>query len=122
MVKKDKGPTDPNVASLIVELRKASRINEAPIWRSISKRLQKSRRSRPEVNVSKLNRHTQNDEFVVVAGKVLGSGELDHSVNVAAVTFSEGARSKILAAEGRVLTISELLNEKPKGSGVKILG
>ena len=122
MVKKDKGPTDPNVASLIVELRKASRNNEAPIWRSISKRLQKSRRSRPEVNVSKLNRHTQNDEFVVVAGKVLGSGELDHSVNVAAVTFSEGARSKILAAEGRVLTISELLNEKPKGSGVKILG
>ena len=122
MVKKDKGPTDPNVASLIVELRKASKNNEAPIWRSISKRLQKSRRSRPQVNVSKLNRYTKNDEFVVIAGKVLGSGELDHSVNVAAVTFSEGARNKILAAEGRVLTISELINEKPKGSGVIILG
>ncbi|OLS24585.1 MAG: 50S ribosomal protein L18e [Candidatus Heimdallarchaeota archaeon LC_2] len=122
MVKKDKGPTDPNVASLIVELRKASKNNEAPIWRSISKKLQKSRRTRPQVNVSKLNRFTENDEFVVIPGKVLGSGELNHSVNVAAVTFSEGARNKILAAEGRVLTISELINEKPKGSGVKILG
>ncbi len=122
MVKKEKGPTDPNVASLIVELRKASKNNEAPIWRSVSKKLQKSRRSRPQVNVSKLNRFTQNNEFVLIAGKVLGSGELNHSVNVAAVTFSEGARNKILAAEGRVLTISELINENPKGSGVKIIG
>lgn len=122
MVKKERGPTDPNVASLIVELRKASAKNEAPIWRSISKKLQKPRRSRPQVNVSKLNRFTKNNEFVVIAGKVLGSGELNHSVNVAAVTFSEGARNKILAAEGRVLTISELLNENPKGSGVKIIG
>ena len=121
MVKRDRGPSDPNVASLIVELRKASN-NDAPIWRSISKKLQKPRRSRSEVNISKINRYSGNNEFVIVPGKVLGSGELNHPVNVAALTFSDGAKSKILAAQGRVLTISELISENPKGSGVRILG
>ena len=121
MVRKDRGPSDPNVASLIVELRKASKGN-APIWRSISKKLQKPRRARPQVNISRINRYSENNEFVLVPGKVLGSGELDHPVNVAALAFSDGARSKILAAEGRVLTISELVSENPKGSKVRILG
>ncbi|MHA2029386.1 MAG: 50S ribosomal protein L18e [Candidatus Kariarchaeaceae archaeon] len=122
MVKKDRGPTDPNVASLIMELRKASSSNKAPVWRSISKKLQKPRRSRPQVNVSKINRYTENNEFVIVPGKVLGSGELNHSVTVAALSFSEGAKTKILAAEGRILSISELISENPKGSGVRVLG
>lgn len=122
MVKKERGPSDPNVASLIVELRKASASNSAPIWRAISKKLQKPRRSRSHVNISKINRHAEANEFVIVPGKVLGTGDLSHPVNVAAVTFSDGAKSKILAAEGRVLTISELISENPKGSGVRILG
>ncbi len=122
MVKKNRGPSDPNVASLIVELRKASRSNEAPIWQSISKKLQKPRRNRSQVNVSRINRYSGNNEFVLIPGKVLGSGELDHPVNVAALAFSEGAISKILAAEGRILTISELIGENPKGSGVRVLG
>lgn len=122
MVKKDRGPSNPNVASLIIELRKASISNEAPIWRTISKRLQKPRRNRSAVNVSKINRHSSNDDIVLVPGKVLGSGNLEHSVTVAALSFSEGAKQKIENAKGRILTISDLLNEIPKGSGVKILG
>ena len=122
MVKRDRGPTDPNVASLIYDLRRASKSNEAPIWRRISKRLLKPRRNRSEVNVSKINRYSKKDDFILVPGKVLGAGELNHPVTVAALSFSDGAQSKITEAKGRVLTIEKLMEENPKGSGVIILG
>lgn len=122
MVKRNKGPTSPVVASLVHQLRIASRENEVGIWRSISKTLQKPRRNRSEVNISKINRFTKKDEAVVVPGKVLAAGELDHPVIVAAVGFSQRAKEKIEAAEGRALSIMELVDENPKGSGVKILG
>ena len=122
MVKRDRGPTDPNVASLIVELRKFSNKNEAPIWRSISDKLRKPRRNRSEVNISKINRYSSENDKVVVPGKVLGSGELNHPVTVAALSFSEAAKSKITAANGRILHIQKLMEEEPKGSRVIILG
>lgn len=122
MVRKVRGPTNPIVASLIQELRIASRENEAPIWRSISKTLKKPRRQRSEVNISKINRYSDKDDSVIVPGKVLGTGELQHPVTVAAVGFSSRAREKIEAAKGRALTIRELVDENPTGSGVIILG
>lgn len=122
MVKRDRGPTNPNVASLIKELGKASKRNEAPIWRSLSKRLQKPRRNRSEVNLSKINRYSKANDLILVPGKVLGTGELDHAVTVAAVAFSEKARNKITEAQGRVLSIPSLVEENPKGSGVILIG
>ncbi|MDH5403648.1 MAG: 50S ribosomal protein L18e [Candidatus Heimdallarchaeota archaeon] len=121
MVNRDKGPTNPLVASLIVELRKASTNNQAAIWRTIFKILQKPRRQRTEVNLSKINRYTKENEQVIVPGKVLGTGELNHSVVVAAIAFSQSAKDKITAANGRAITISNLVEENPKGSGIRII-
>jgi large subunit ribosomal protein L18e len=59
---------------------------------------------------------------VVVPGKVLGAGRIDHPVHVAAFTFSEQARSKILRAKGKCLSILELMEKNPKGTNVKIIG
>ncbi|MEL0100700.1 MAG: uL15 family ribosomal protein [Euryarchaeota archaeon] len=53
---------------------------------------------------------------------MLGSGELSSKHDVAAYSVSAGAREKIEAAGGRVLTLPELMNENPSGSGVYILG
>ncbi len=122
MVSKVRGPTDPHVASLIYQLRKASNANEAAIWRAISKKLKKPRRQRAEVNISKIARYIGDSKIVLVPGKVLGAGEISKPVTVAALAVSEKARAKILAAKGKVITISELVKENPKGTGVKILG
>ena len=122
MVSRTKGTTDPNVSSLIYALRKAANANEAQIWRAISKKLKKPRRLRSEVNVSKVARHTEVGHIVLVPGKVLGAGEIGHSVTVAALTFSNAARTKIEAANGRTISITELIKENPKGSAVRILG
>jgi large subunit ribosomal protein L18e len=114
--------TNPELTNLIRSLRKKARENKAKIWRDIAEDLSHSRKKRMTVNVSKLNRHTQKDENVVVPGKVLGIGKIDHSVNIAAFAFSEQAKRKILDAKGKCMSIPELIEKYPKGSNVKIIG
>lgn len=85
-------------------------------------RLSRSRQRRITVNVSRLNRYTKEGETVVVPGKVLGAGKMDHPIYVAAFAFSERARLKILKAKGKCLSILELVKRNPKGTNVKIIG
>lgn len=112
--------TNPNLISLINLLRQEGYKNNTPLWVDISKRLLKPTRHQPEVNVSRINRYTTKGDTVVIPGKVLGAGDLDHSVTVAAFVFSQSAKEKI-NARGKSLTIEELLRENPKGTGIKIM-
>jgi large subunit ribosomal protein L18e len=114
--------TNPELTNLIRSLRKKTHENEAKIWRAVANYLSHSRRRRITVNLSQLNRHTETGETVVVPGKVLGAGKINHSLNVAAFAFSEQARSKILKIKGKCMSIPELMEKNPKGSGVKIIG
>ena len=113
--------TNPRLVSLISNLKAASRNNGVAIWRDIARRLEKPRRNYAAVNLSKINRHTKPNDTVLIAGKVLSSGDLDHSVTIAALDFSSQAMSKIASAGGKCLDIEELIMEQPKGTGIKIL-
>jgi len=113
--------TNPRIVRLIGDLKAASRESGAPLWRDVARRLEKPNRSYAAINLSKINRHTQSNDTILVAGKVLASGNIGHSVTVAALNFSTQARSKILAAGGKCLMIEKLMAEHPKGSGIKIL-
>jgi len=113
--------TNPELIKLIRTLRKKSRENKARIWRDIADRLSRSRQRRTTVNVSRLNRHTEDGETIAVPGKVLGSGKIDHPIMVAAFNFSKLAESKILAAKGKCLTIQELVEKNPKGINLRII-
>lgn len=114
--------TNPNLIQLIRFLRKKSRENKAKIWRDIAKRLAKPRRNYKAVNISRLNRCTKNKETVIVPGKVVGTGEIDHQIAVAAFAFSEKAREKIKAAKGKIIPFPLLIKKNPQGSEVKIIG
>jgi len=113
--------TNPELLIVIRSLRKKARDSDAPIWRDVADHLSSSRRRCIAVNLSRLNRHTRAKQIVVVPGKVLGAGNLDHPVSVAAFSFSTQARLKIFKARGKCLSISELLEANPKGSNVKIM-
>ncbi|MCW1296588.1 MAG: 50S ribosomal protein L18e [Candidatus Parvarchaeota archaeon] len=103
---------------LIDELKK----NEARIWKRLAKELEKPRRSRREVNISKIERYTKEGEVIVVPGKVLGSGTLRHKVTIAAFSFSKEASEKIKNAGGKIIDLKQLIKENPKGTGVRIIG
>jgi large subunit ribosomal protein L18e len=115
------GPTNYILRKTIRQLKKAARVNKARIWRYVAELLERSARKRVAVNIYKINRLTKDGDVVIVPGKVLGVGKLNHRVAVAAIAFSKQAIEKIKAANGRAMHILELVNENPSGSGVKII-
>jgi large subunit ribosomal protein L18e len=114
--------TNPELIETIQFLKKQSKENRAGIWISVAELLAKSRRKRISVNISRLNRYTEKNEIVVVPGKVLGAGEIDHPITVAAFAFSQKAKEKIKKARGKCLSIFELVKKNPKGSNIKMIG
>lgn len=114
---KPTGPTDPNLMHLIMNLRKTKK----RIWRTIAEQLRKPRRTKVAVNLSKINRHTKEGSVIIVPGKVLGSGLLNHKVSIAAFVFTKQAKEKIKAAGGESITIEELVSRNPNGSNVLIV-
>ena len=115
------GPTDPNTRALINALRKASTKHNIGIWKRVAELIARPARKRAAVNVGKIGRHTHDGDIVIVPGKVLGSGVLPHKVTVAAMNASTSARSIIVGSGGTLITIPELLDQYPKGTGVTII-
>ena len=106
---------------LIRDLKKQSQKSQAELWLSLADRLTSSNRSRVAVNLSRLNRFTTEGETVVVPGKVLGAGQADHALTVAAFSFSDVAKEKIAASKGKCLSIQDLMKKNPTGKNVKIM-
>jgi large subunit ribosomal protein L18e len=113
--------TNPETQSLINFLQVQARKNKIKIWRTLANYLIKSKRSRIAVNIGKLVRLTSEGENVVVPGKVLGSGLIDHKIFIAASNFSPRARNKIEVAGGKCMDFYELVKKNPKGSNIKII-
>jgi len=113
--------TNPQLVELISFLRKTSKEQDAPIWTDVADMLAHSRRQRAAVNLSSINRYTTQEDIVVVPGKVLASGALDHSVTVAAFEASSAAKVKLEASKSKLISIPELIAQNPKGSKVKII-
>ena len=114
--------TNPGLETLISELKRLSRENEASIWRDVAKRLEKPSRVWAEVNVAAVEKHAKAKDNIVVAGKLLGFGNLTKPVNIAAFSASSSAKTKVEKSGGRFMNILELARANPKGSGVRIMG
>ena len=112
------GPSNPIMQKTIIELRKL----DAKVWSYLALELERATRKRREVNLSKIQRFADNNDTVLVPGKVLAAGAINKKVNVAAWSFSSGAKDKIKAAGGKTLSIDELVKTNAKGTGIKVIG
>ena len=113
--------TNPRLVKLVQDLKTKSREEKTAIWRDIAKRLERPTRDYAEVNVGQINQHALENETVLVPGKVLGSGTLDHPLAIVALDFSLSARNKITKMKGKCITIEQLMKENPSGKGVRII-
>ena len=116
------GPTNPVMNNLIGELKKRSIDQEANIWKRIALDLEKPTRKRRVVNLSRINKYTKENETIVVPGKVLGSGILEHKITIAAYNFSQSALEKINKAGAKVVDLEDISKENPKGKKIRIIG
>ena len=102
-------------------LKAASRGGGKPIWGALADGLDKPKRRRVAVNLSRIGRHSGEGDVVAVPGKVLASGSLGAGVTVAAFSFSEGAKEKIVASGSRAVSLVDLLEEGVEPSRIRIL-
>lgn len=109
----NRGTTNPNLEKLIIELKKMKK----PFYTKVAEELERPMRQRAEVNLWKINKNTSDGETIIVPGKILCEGELDHKVTVSAFGASKNTAKKNL----KVITIKELMKKNPEGTGVKIL-
>ncbi|NVM35207.1 MAG: 50S ribosomal protein L18e [Candidatus Lokiarchaeota archaeon] len=110
------GPSNYYIRKLIRNLWK-TKIN---IWKKVSKKLSGPRRNRVKANLYRINKKTSKDEVIIIPGKVLGMGELDHTLTIACLEYSKSAKKKIESSGSKLMTIEELIEQNPKGSGVKV--
>ena len=112
------GPTNPELNNLIDELKQLSLSQKVPFWKRIANDLAKPTRQRRNINLSRINRYTKSNDIVVIPGKVLGTGEPNEKVTVAAWQFSQSAKEKLK----KNITIKELMKKNPKAKKLKIIG
>ena len=74
--------TNQNLVSLVKELKTKAIESDTKLFKRIATDLEKPSRQRRIVNLTRINRFTKENEFIIVPGKVLGSGDLDHSLTI----------------------------------------
>ncbi len=111
-----------NLRELIRELKRRSIEEKVKLWKRIAIDLEKPSRQRRIVNLSRINRHTKDNETIIVPGKVLGSGVLEHKLAIAAFDFSNSAKEKIKSSGSELISIEELMKNPVKGRRIRIIG
>ncbi|XP_028984230.1 60S ribosomal protein L18 isoform X1 [Betta splendens] len=113
---------------LLVKLyRFLARRTNAPFNKVVLRRLFMSRTNRPPISISRLIRKMRlpgrENKTAVVVGTVTDDVRLHKIPNlkVCALRVTDGARSRILKAGGKVMTFDQLALASPKGLGTVLL-
>ena len=88
-----------------------------PLAKRLNKLVTKPKRQRVKVNVHKINKYSKDGESLIVPGKVLSIGKMDHKVNIAAVNYSEKARKSLMESGSKIFPLKEMLKQK----GIRII-
>ena len=116
MSHQSKGPSNYFHRKLIRELWKT----KTRIWKKLSKKISSPRSNKIEANLYRINKKTKVDDIIVIPGKVLGIGELNHKLTIACLECSTPAKKKIEQSGSKLLSINELLEQNPEGKNIKI--
>ena len=122
MIKMKTREKNQSMKELIENINRLGYEHDSGVWKAVARNLNRPTRNRYEVSLSRLDKNTKSKETVVVPGAVLGPGEINKPVTVAALKFSKDAREKIEKAGGSCIGIEELMEKNPKGHKVRIMG
>ncbi len=107
--------SNPEVRKLIIFLNKQPK----PIWHQIAKHLSYPVSKSVQINISEINKITKPDEVIVVPGKILSKGLLNHKLTIATFKISKKAREKLIK-KADILTIKELADKISQFKGINI--
>ncbi len=107
-----------------LELLKGEGSRHKKLWKKVYSLAEKPARERAEVNIDKISKYTRKGDIVIVPGKVLGMGSINHEVTIAAISYSEKAKEALSKANCKIADIADIYKmiEEPNAkSSVKIL-
>ncbi len=90
-------------------------------WIKIAEILSGPRKNRINLNLNEINKKVEEEDIVVIPGKVLSQGGVNKKIKIVALNFSGKAKEKLLQSECEILSIIEEIKKNPVGKGVKIL-
>lgn len=88
-------------------------------WHKVAQKLAGSTRQHISINLDDLDRQAREGDTLVVAGKVLGAGEVTKRFRVCAASFSSSAREKLKNAKVEIASLAEEIRKNPKAEGLK---
>jgi large subunit ribosomal protein L18e len=94
---------NPELRRLIIKLKKQNQLEVASM-------LSLPKRKGIELNIGRLNKETKEGDKVLVLGKVLGTGNINHKIIIAAFSFSEDAKSKLKGCS--IIDIEDAIKSK----------
>jgi large subunit ribosomal protein L18e len=94
-------------------LSSASASTKSPkLWKRVHYLLAVPTRRRISVNIYKINKYSKDGDNIVVPGKVLSLGAMDHKVNIAALEYSKKAKELLGSANCKLMGIKEMIDQK----------
>jgi len=85
----------------------------------LAKKLSEPTRKQASINVGELN--GMNEKNIIVVGKVLGQGDIDKKITIAALGFSEQAKEKLKKAGCEIKTIKQEIENNKELKAFKII-
>jgi large subunit ribosomal protein L18e len=82
------------------------------LWNRVLELSEVPARSRKSVNIFKINKHSEAGDMIIVPGKVLSEGKMEHKITITAMEYSAGALSRLKEAQCTVKKLDEMLKEK----------
>ena len=106
---------------LVSNLKKQSIEQKRNIWKRIALELERPTRQHRVVNLSKIEKHSKDNDVVIVPGKLLSGGELNKKVTIIAYSFSRNVVDKT-NGKAAIISIEEAMKKYPNGKDIKIIG
>ncbi len=114
--------TNQVVIQMAKELKAASKKNKAPIWSKLAEMSLKPSRARRVLNLGQIDKFVNDNDVVVVPGKVLGTGNISHKITLCSFSISTTGAKKVMQSGGKIVDFAQLIKNNPTGKGVKIVG
>lgn len=84
--------------------------SHAKLWARLYDSMAVPRRKRTQVNLNKIGKLSREGEHVMVPGKVLGIGTIDHRISITALEYSAKAREELEGKGCKIVSIGDAYN------------
>jgi large subunit ribosomal protein L18e len=102
-----------------IELLREGRKQKA--WNSVMKIISSSTRNYSSVNLARIDAETKAGDTVVIAGKVLSSGNVTKKLRICALAISDEAKDKLKESKSEYVSLIEEIKSNPKATGIKLI-